>query len=93
VKVALSADGGDEMFCGYESYPDYANRYKQVSKLPLAFRLAGAQALSALPYEKLISSRLGMTGSRTNPRLISTFEKALEIMRAGNSADIIFLMN
>jgi asparagine synthase (glutamine-hydrolysing) len=93
VKVALSADGGDEMFCGYESYPDYANRYKQVSKLPLAFRLAGAQALSALPYEKLISSRLGITGSRTNPRLISTFEKALEIMRAGNSADIIFLMN
>lgn len=93
VKVALSADGGDEMFCGYESYPDYANRFKQVSKLPLAFRLAGAQALSALPYEKVISSRLGMTGSRTNPRLISTFEKALEIMRAGNSADIIFLMN
>lgn len=93
VKVALSADGGDEMFCGYESYPDYANRYKQVSKLPLVFRLAGAQALSALPYEKLISSSLGKIASRTNPRLISTFEKALEIMRAGNSADIIFLMN
>jgi asparagine synthase (glutamine-hydrolysing) len=93
VKVVLSADGGDEMFCGYESYPDYANSYKQVSKLPLVFRLAGAQALSALPYEKLISSSLGKIGSRTNPRLISTFEKVLEIMRAGNSADIIFLMN
>jgi len=30
---------------------------------------------------------------RTNPRLISTFEAAIEIMRAGNSADVIFLMN
>ncbi len=93
VKVALSADGGDEMFCGYESYPEYVNRYKQASKLPLTIRLAGAQALSSMPYEKLISYRLAKTGSRKNPRLISTFEKALDIMRTGNSADIIYLMN
>lgn len=93
VKVALSADGGDEMFCGYESYPDYANRYKQVSRLPLPIRLAGAQALSSMPYEKLISHRLRKMENRANPRLISTFEKALDIMRTSNSSDIIFLMN
>jgi asparagine synthase (glutamine-hydrolysing) len=94
VKVALSADGGDEQFCGYESYPDYANRYRQLSRIPMPLRRAAAKALAALPYERLLSLHVARQGvSRKNPRLISTIEKAFEIMRAGTPSDLIRIMN
>ncbi len=94
VKVALSADGGDEQFCGYESYPDYANRYRQLSRIPMPLRRAAANALAALPYERWLSLHVARQGvSRNNPRLISTMEKAFEIMRAGTPADLIRIMN
>jgi len=94
VKVALSADGGDEQFCGYESYPEYANRYRQLSRIPMPLRRGAAKALAALPYEQLLSLHVARQGvSRNNPRLISTVEKAFEIMRAGTPSDLIRIMN
>ena len=94
VKVALSADGGDEQFCGYESYPDYANRYRQLSYIPMPLRRAAAKVLAALPYERLLSLHVARQGvSRNNPRLISTVDKAFEIMRAGTPSDLIRIMN
>jgi len=41
VKVAISADGGDELFAGYNRY-DYLNKLKKIrilSKLPLPYKL------------------------------------------------------
>jgi len=35
VKVVLSADGGDEVFCGYRRYSEIVKRYKVLNKLPL----------------------------------------------------------
>ena len=94
VKVALSADGGDEQFCGYESYPAYANRYCQMSRFPMPLRSAVAKVLAALPYEKLLSLYVARQGaSRRNPRLISTVEKALKIMCAAIPSDILRIMN
>jgi asparagine synthase (glutamine-hydrolysing) len=94
VKVALSADGGDEQFCGDESYPAYASRYRQLSRIPLPLRRAAAQALAASPYEQVLSRYVARQGvSRNNPRLISTVEKALEIMRAGAPSDLLRIMN
>jgi len=94
VKVALSADGGDEQFCGYESYPDYANRYRQLSRIPMPLRRGAAKVLAALPYEQLLSLHVARQGvSRNNPRLISTVEKAFEIMCAGAPSDLIRIMN
>lgn len=34
VTVALSADGGDELFAGYKKYPAYLSRAKQLNKVP-----------------------------------------------------------
>jgi len=34
VKVVLSADGGDEIFCGYRRYNEIAKRYNILNKLP-----------------------------------------------------------
>lgn len=94
VKVALSADGGDEQFCGYESYPAYADRYCQMARIPMPLRRALADTLSVLPYEHALSRVVSRQGfNRHNPRLISTFEKAIEIMRAAAPSDLLRVMN
>ena len=38
VKVVLSADGGDEVFCGYSRYWKMDNRWKKISSIPKALR-------------------------------------------------------
>ncbi len=59
VTVALSGDGGDESFIGYERY-QWANRESKLYKLPYALRHAGASLLNLSPVyrHKVISKGL-----------------------------------
>ena len=94
VKVALSADGGDEMFCGYESYPLYSGMFRKVRSLPLFVRKLIFRFISFLPYQKILSIINHFQGSaRKNPRLISTFEKALEMLLADTPSAVLRIMN
>ena len=34
VTVALSADGGDEIFCGYDAYSFMYNKMNKINKIP-----------------------------------------------------------
>ncbi len=49
VKVALSADGGDELFSGYSHYTLVLERERTLRGLPLAARRALARTLGGLP--------------------------------------------
>lgn len=94
VKVALSADGGDELFCGYESYPAYDARYRRLQRFPLPWRRAAAAALRRLPYRWLISTGLALhSGTRRNPQTIARFEKSMNLLDTDGVVDLTRVMN
>jgi len=89
VKVALSADGGDELFCGYSRYR-VANRYYQLQKqLTKPISRVAAAFMGALPvtaieaaYSKL-SSRDGTPAGLSDKVL-----KVKRMLRGRNAAGI-----
>jgi asparagine synthase (glutamine-hydrolysing) len=53
VKVALSADAGDEIFAGYNRY-DYMMKYgKQLNQLPVFFRKRAVSLMNLVPADKI----------------------------------------
>ena len=93
VKVALSADGGDELFCGYESYPAYDARHRQLQRFPLSLRQVASAVLSRLPYRSLISAAISREGTRWNPQTIARYEKMLELLATNGEIDLTRVMN
>ncbi|OGZ24808.1 MAG: asparagine synthase (glutamine-hydrolyzing) [Candidatus Nealsonbacteria bacterium RIFCSPLOWO2_02_39_8] len=51
VKVSLSADGGDELFCGYPYYWKIGSIYRKLRKIPKPLLSFSASVLSLIPQE------------------------------------------
>ncbi|WP_092793970.1 asparagine synthase (glutamine-hydrolyzing) [Rheinheimera pacifica] len=62
VSVALSGDGGDELFCGYGRYERTVKRWKSISKVPRTFRSLIGSASTLIPpryniaYDRVLSN-------------------------------------
>ncbi|MEC9369094.1 MAG: asparagine synthase (glutamine-hydrolyzing) [Pseudomonadota bacterium] len=68
VTVALSGDGGDELFAGYNRYGQAAMLHRYGSVLPLSLRRAAASGITALPpsaWDRLF----GLIPASRRPRL------------------------
>ena len=89
VKVALSADGGDEQFCGYDAYIRYNRAWTILKRLPLGLRRSAASAMGILPIRAgaEIASRIWADSRR--PQLGARLQKALDILGAPSEAELI----
>ena len=52
VTVALSGDGGDELFYGYNRYAWVPGIWRQLDRMPMGLRRGGAAALGAVPPKR-----------------------------------------
>lgn len=64
VKVALSGDGGDELFAGYESFAD-VEKHRILDRLPQTVRRLIAAVADALPYSAYGKNYLRMISRPT----------------------------
>jgi asparagine synthase (glutamine-hydrolysing) len=70
VTVVLSADGGDELFSGYNVYDHILRRYNDVRGIPEWIRKAASAALNVMPKGQLRSTGLlAVMPARTRGRL------------------------
>lgn len=95
VKVALSADGGDEQFCGYESYASYSRQYARLRRVPFIIRSIGRTLLQrAIPYRVALSWVLSRRRTaHRRPQVIGRYEKMTDGLKVRTAGDLIKLMN
>lgn len=83
VTVALSGDGGDELFLGYERYFFTQNYYQKLQKIPSWMRSIIASSMRILPYDKLqkVSYPVGNLSLESLYGVISTSVKPWELTK------------
>ena len=93
VKVALSADGGDEIFCGYDSYDTYSNYFRKLNKFPIKFRSLLSDLMGRSPYMSIISNVIGLRSEqRWKPQTIARFEKLLNLINVDSINQLLRVM-
>jgi len=89
VKVALSADGGDEQFCGYTGYRRYPGLYCALRPIPMLLRRALARGLRALPWERLADARLlGADRAALSPDRAARLGRFLDLLDIRNPREL-----
>lgn len=97
VTVALSGDGGDELFCGYSRYPRAERMWNTLSKVPAGLRHLAACTATAITARQWNAAIAPMTVFRSpNKRARNwgdTIHKASGLMCATDGVDFYRKLN
>lgn len=90
VTVALSGDGGDELFCGYNRYHITAKLWNKVSRIPMGMRNLLAKGLTTIPPEKWDGLVKFIPGARCFTHFGDKLHKGASVL-AYSSIDEVYL--
>ena len=92
VTVALSGDGGDELFGGYNRHVDLPRLWGRVGRLPRPLRTAAGATLGQLPASVWTSLASVAPGGRRRPSVGQKIRKGLGIAGAANGVDDVYAL-
>jgi asparagine synthase (glutamine-hydrolysing) len=89
VKVAITGDGGDELFAGYNRHFAAPQLWQHVQRIPPPLRSLTASTLGRLPL-RFWNSAVSLIPGRTPPHLGAKVQKALRVAGSARSFDDVY---